>query len=53
MRKLVKPMERKIPISFACSNRFALIEPCNAKKHKNIIMPIMMKKIMSRMSIAC
>lgn len=40
-------MDRSIPISFVCSYKLALIEPCRAKKHKNIMMAIMIEKMES------
>ena len=38
---LVKPNDRNTPISFVYSYRLALMEPCNAKKHRNMMMAIM------------
>ena len=52
MRKLVNPRALSMPISFDYSKRFALTEPCRAKKHRNIMIAIMMKKIVSSKSSA-
>ena len=44
MRHLVKPIARRIAISFLDSSKFAVILELRAKKQRNITMPIMILK---------
>lgn len=37
---MVTPKDRKMPISFDCSKRFALIDVLSEKKHRNIVITI-------------
>ena len=37
---MVTPKDRKMPISFDCSNRFALIDVLSEKKQRNIVITI-------------
>ena len=44
----MKPIALSMPISFTYSSKFPLIDEEREKKHKNIVIPIRVPKIPSR-----
>ena len=50
MRQLVKPMDLSTAISLVYSYKLELMAAYSAKKHRNIMIAIIMKKMESRRS---